>query len=89
MKILNLIVPNYILYIIGIIVVVSAVFLPILFTVILPKLQNNNANTTPTNTSLINLRSQNAITTANATLSTPPTTTTQLILLNAKGNLFD
>ena len=87
MKILNLTVPNYILYIIGIIVVVTAVFIPILFTVILPKLQNNNANTTPTNTSLINLRSQNATTIA--TPSTPPTTTTQLILLNANGNLFD
>ena len=67
---------GYRFYIIGIIVVVSAVFLPILFTVILPKLQNNNANTTPTNT-------------ATATLSTPPTTTTQLISLNANADLFD
>ena len=80
MKILNLTVPNYILYIIGIIVVVSAVFLPILFTVILPKLQNNSAISTSSTTA--------TTTTATATPSTPPTTTTQLILLNTNANLF-
>lgn len=68
MKILNLIVPNYILYIIGIIVVVSAVFLPILFTVILPKLDN----TTATSTSTI----------IATTSTTPPTTTAQPVLIN-------
>ena len=57
MKFLNFTVPNYILYIIGIIVLVSVVFLPVLFTVILPKLQNNSTNsiTTLGNTLLPNI----------------------------------
>ena len=84
MKFLNFTVPNYILYIIGIIIVVSVVFLPVLFTVILPKLQNNNGNTITThanmqllgNTQLVNLRSQNINTTI--TPSTPSTQSTAL-----------
>lgn len=88
MKFLNFIVPNYIFYVIGIIGVVSTVFLPILFTVILPKLQNNNANVITTNPNtqvlankpIINLELQN--TSANTNVIT---TTTYPVLLH---NIF-
>lgn len=94
MKILNFNIPNWIVYITFIILVISAIFLPILFTLILPSLQNDNtiSNTATTtklpNTTITSTTNSTSTTSPATTTTTSTPTTTQLVLLNVN-NLFD